>query len=477
MKNIETQSNQSIEIESLDDEWFSRFEEIGSFQAYEYFNGEAGARNTQKEAFLSGEIENPDLDYPLLDIETINNIESSLMRLKQDILEQETNEIVCNVYRWKINEKVAELRMMKSSHNGDMRRFERYSKYIYGKPSDEVFQYTIYNLNNKISKALDSDNPDIKVAAEILMQTLGELDIETTHPDISTPSDDTVELARVQTKREFNNILNIPLEDGKYDSNSIRNAFEEALRESNADGWEAIIVDNSTSISTNQEQKNVTIPESRVLPSKTRLQSLLVHEVGTHVARRVNGENTKLRLLSLGLDRYEQGEEGVATMREQVLKSSVNDFSGLEGHLAISLAMGLDGKKRDFRETYEVLEKYFYFKALGAKKSPEEALISAKNDAYKRCIRTFRGTDCKTKGVCFTKDMIYREGNIGVWDVIRNNPDEMTRFSVGKYDPSNSRYIYVLDQLGISDEDLITLDSEPQDQNPSLTPPSDLPTV
>ena len=71
--------------------------------------------------------------------------------------------------------------------------------------------------------------------------------------------------------------------------------------------------------------------------------------------------------------------------------------------------------------------------------------------------------------------MIYREGNIGVWDVIRNNPDEMTRFSVGKYDPSNSRHIYVLDQLGISDEDLITLDSEPQDQNPTLTPPSDLP--
>ncbi len=470
MTNLEHQTSQKLESESLDDNWYNRFEEIGSFQAYEYFNGEAGARNTQKEAFLSGEIENPDLDYPLLDIETINNIESSLMQLKQDILEQETNEIVRNVYSWKINEKIAELRMMKSSHNGDMRRFERYSKYIYGKPSDEVFKYTMYNLNNKISKALNSDNPDIKASAEILMQTLGELDIETTNPDISTPSDDTVELARVKTKQEFDSILNIPLEDGKYDSNSIRNAFEEALRESNADGWEVITVDNSTSISTNQEQKNVTIPESRVLPSKTRLQSLLVHEVGTHVARRVNGENTQLRLLSLGLDRYEQGEEGVATMREQVLKSSVNDFSGLEGHLAISLAMGLDGKKRDFRETYEVLEKYFYFKALGAKKSPEEASISSKNNAWNRCIRTFRGTDCKTAGVCFTKDMIYREGNIGVWDVIKNNPDEMMRFSVGKYDPSNSRHIYILDQLGISDDDLEYIDKL-DTPTPETTPP------
>lgn len=470
MENLENQQSQTTETESLDAKWYSRFEEIGSFQAYEYFNGDSNIRNAQKESFLNGEIENPDLDYPLLDVDRIDIIESSLMDLKQDILDHEPDEIVRDVYRWKINEKVAELRMMKSSHNGDMRRFERYSKYIYGKPSDEVFQYTIYNLNNKILKYLDSDNPDIQAAATTLMQVMGELDIRVANPDISTPSSDTVELARTQTKKEFNHILNIPLAEGKHDSTSIRNAFEIALNQLNAEGWEAVVSDNVPSISTNQEQRNITIPESRTLPSKTRLQALLLHEAGTHVARRVNGENTKLKLLSLGLDRYEQGEEGVATMREQVLKDSVNDFSGLEGHLAISLAMGLDGKRKDFRETYEILEKYFYFKAILAKKSPEEASISAKNDAYKRCIRTFRGTDCKTRGVCFTKDMIYREGSIGVWDVIRNNPDEMMRFSVGKYDPSNERHIYVLEQLGISDEDLITLDSSDSETTKTSTP-------
>lgn len=131
MENLENQQAQTTETESLDAKWYSRFEEIGSFQAYEYFNGNSNIRNTQKESFLNGEIENPDLDYPLLDVDRINTIESSLMDLKQDILDHEPNEIVRNVYRWKINEKVAELRMMKSSHNGDMRRFERYSKYIY----------------------------------------------------------------------------------------------------------------------------------------------------------------------------------------------------------------------------------------------------------------------------------------------------------------------------------------------------------
>lgn len=459
MESLEYHKNENIESKALDDKWFNRFEEIGSFQAYEYFNGDSNIRNARKESFLNGEIENPDLDYPLLDTEKISSIELSLIQLKKEILETETSDIVRDVYRWKINEKIAELRMMRASQSGDMKRFERYSRYVYGSPSEEVFEYTVDNLKDKLIKAIASDNLDIEVAAQNLIESLQLMSMINSDPKITPPSEETITMAREKTKQDFDYILNIPLEDGKHDSNSIRNAFEIALRELNADGWEAITLDNSSSISTNQEHKNVTIPESRVLASRTSLQSLLIHEVGTHVARRVNGEHSKLKLLSLGLDRYEQGEEGVATMREQALKSSVNDFSGLEGHLAISLAMGLDGTKRDFRETYQILEKYFYFKALLAKKSPEEASISAKNNAWKRCVRTFRGTDCKTAGVCFTKDMIYREGNIGVWNVIRDNPDEMMRFSVGKYDPSNSRHIYILNQLGISDDDLEYIDN------------------
>jgi hypothetical protein len=56
-----------------------------------------------------------------------------------------------------------------------------------------------------------------------------------------------------------------------------------------------------------------------------------------------------------------------------------------------------------------------------------------------------------------TRDIVYREGNIGVWRVVKNNPEEERRFSVGKYDPANPRHIWILEQLGISDEDLDNL--------------------
>lgn len=159
-------------------------------------------------------------------------------------------------------------------------------------------------------------------------------------------------------------------------------------------------------------------------------------------------------LLGLGLDRYEVGEEGIATLREQAIAGKVDDFAGLEGHLAISLARGLDGQPRNFRQVFASLEKYFIFKFLLDGKTLPDAKAQAQNSAWNRCVRTFRGTDCATAGGCFTKDIIYRQGNIGVWEVIRQTPAEMARFNLGKYDPANPRHLWILDRLEITDEDL-----------------------
>ena len=65
-----------------------------------------------------------------------------------------------------------------------------------------------------------------------------------------------------------------------------------------------------------------------------------------------------------------------------------------------------------------------------------------------------RSTDCKTPGTVFTKDIVYREGNIGVWELIRTSPNEMKRFNVGKFDPTNPRHLWILTELGITENDL-----------------------
>ena len=142
-------------------------------------------------------------------------------------------------------------------------------------------------------------------------------------------------------------------------------------------------------------------------------------------------------------------------MRDQTSIKKIDDFAGLDGHLAVSLAYGLDGKPRDFREVYTILERYKYYDNLKNKKmSKEQAREQAKEEAWDRVIRTFKGTDGKTKGACNTTTIIYREGNIETWNLISENNKTMLTFNIGKFDPSSDRHIMALMQLGIIDEDL-----------------------
>ena len=134
----------------------------------------------------------------------------------------------------------------------------------------------------------------------------------------------------------------------------------------------------------------------------------------------------------------------------------IEEFAGINYHLGISFAQGLDGTKRSFSGVHEMLSKRRYLERLLDGQEPEKALRLARANAYNDCVRIFRGSDCETPGVVFSKDLAYREGNIGVYQLIKTEEgkQEMIRFSVGKYDPSNQRHIWILDQLGITDEDL-----------------------
>lgn len=341
-----------------------------------------------------------------------------------------------------------------------MKKFKKYSEFVYGKPSLEGFSHIIQILRNNVTSHISSDNPHLKKAAEDLMSLLPLHSSAITEYNLPQESDITA--IRKKTLQELSKLLNfeieIETEETVHTADSICTIFQVALNSLRSEGW-SVVIDRGSKIgiSVDQEYKQIKIPESRRLIF-TEIQSLVVHEVGTHIKRRLNGERSRLQLLGLGLDRYEKGEEGIATMKEQVLHETIDDYAGLDGYLAISLAIGLDGKKRDFREVFEIMKKYFYLKILSSGKDAEQAMKSAQTSAWNRTVRTFRGTDCRTKGVCFTKDMIYREGNIGVWEVVKDNPKEMVRFSVGKYDPSNKRHIWILDQLGISETDLEELE-------------------
>lgn len=443
--------------DALDTQWYSRFEKPGAFQGFEYLEGDKSYREQQKHLFLSGEVNNPTLDYPKLDIQLLDRREEELLALKYDVRLNEPNQAVKLAYQWRLNEKLAELRMLKAAASGNARKFRRYTEFIYGKPSDTIFAYTVNSIRKRAETTLGLGN---QTTAEASAKLLELLPTDMPEPTAATPpTEETVKLAQGITLHEVGDLVSIPLDKERFEAPEIQAVFSQSIQTLKAEGWQVTIATGSKSgITVNQETRKVEVPATRMLVVD-KLRKLIAHEIGTHVARRINGERSKLKLLGLGLDRYEKGDEGVATLREQAIEGKVDDFAGFDGYLAIGLAYGLDGTPRNFREVFQVLQPYYYLKEIESGTAPETAITNAQTKAWNRCVRTFRGTPPDTTGVCYTKDMVYREGNIGAWEVVSNNPEEMYRFSIGQYDPANERHIWLLTELGIEDEDLELMDS------------------
>ncbi len=427
--------------EALDERWHKRAYELMTFDDHTYFEGDKNEWENQKRDFMNEKIRNPLLQCTKINQFNIEDREEKLLQFKKEVISEENNEIIQQVYRWKINEKIAQVRMMKAARDGNDKKFSRYSRFIYGMPSRDIYNYTMKRVEEITKNNINNENEIVRGAAKRLLDNLSfsENATESAMPDIKN----------LPKPKDMEN-------EKEYNAEEIKKAFDEAIGEQKLAGWEAIIDKESQklTIRVNQETKKIKIPPTRIV-KETKLKALMVHELGTHALRRDHGERSKLKLLGIGVDRHLKGEEGVSRFEEMKI-TGADDFAGFGYHLAISLAVGMDGKPRDFRDVYNILRDYYFIKS--KKDNKDEAWEKSKEEAWKSTRRTFLGSTGNTPGKCFTRDIVYREGNIGVWDLVQKESGEMKRIMVGKYDPTNCRHIWILEQLGISEKDLEMLE-------------------
>lgn len=424
----------------LDSRWYKRFEEV-VFEDFEKLTGKKEVREAEKVKFLSGEVDNPTLDYPELESFNLEEREHALITLKEDVLELEQNPAVKKIYRTKINESLATLRMLKATREGNDKKFSRYADFIYGKPEVADLGYILEHVKNLVQANLESENVHKLAAARRLNAVFSE---------VPRPAGQGADKSILPDGKD------IP---GKLESvDEAVAAFEEALQEIDATDWK-VVVDTKSGISNfsvSQEHKIVRVPaEDKLLArniSKKKLKGLIEHEIKTHVARRSNGERSRLQLLGLGLDRYLKAEEGIATYNEQQV-TGAKEFAGVPRFFSIALAKGITGEELDFRRTHEIMSDYRLLASPKKDTTPDVAATAAYND----CERIFRGTTCKTPGAVYPKDMSYF-GNRRIWTLVSENSEVAETFTIGKYDPNNSEHIALLTQLGILDEDLENLE-------------------
>jgi hypothetical protein len=422
----------SNEEKVLDLEWYNRFHEL-SIEAFSMLDGNPEERLVQKAQFLTNEVENPSLGYPKLENFDFNSQEQAL--LKADILGEERNVTVKEIYRTKINETIGELRMLQAARDGNDKHFARYSAFVYGYPDVTNTTFMSEIVQEKISRGKTDEK---KAAAATLRPVLEKL-----VPQIPKRKDPLV-----------------IVEDSELRVGSIEEAvasFEAALIAVGAvDGWTVVADSDSgiTNFRVSQKEKSVYVPVAKVVGMLVQdMQAFIQHEVFGHVQRRINGENSLLKLLATGLDRVEKGEEGVATVHEQMV-SGADTFSHPERYFAIALARGdVDGMKRDFRQTFEVLKQY-YIAVLKGKKTGPLLEERAADWAWGLSVRVFRGTTCKTPGAVFTKDLNYFVGNKETWALINTDENVTGYFTIGKFDAYNERHIGWLTSLGITDQRL-----------------------
>lgn len=337
-----------------------------------------------------------------------------------------------------------------SNHNKlieNLKGFQEQNKKLFGLPKKKYYYYSFKEVRKDLKK-FSKRSKELESETHKLEHMLPEFNPK--NNKISHPISESFSKFKSKVISDYDAYLKVADSKIKFTSRELKDALQKVLKLLKLQGWE-VLIDQENSIKNlriNKVRKLIIIPESRIV-SRSRLKYLIVHEILTHLVRQRNGEKSKLKLLSVGLAHYERGEEGIATFRGQLLQKSFKNYNGYLLYFFISLALGLDGNKRDFRDIFELAKQYYYCKYLASKYSNDEALKKAQDKAWDLCIRIFRGTDYNTPGYCYTKDIVYLEGNIRIWKLLEKNPEAIKTFDTGKFDPANEEHVTALKELEI----------------------------
>lgn len=450
------------QAEALDTALFERLAPISHMNVVKSLQGDPEKMKVQREAFEAGTIENPQFEYPYIDLTELEQKEVELLALKSEIKKDtELDPSLKRVYNLVINEKLAQNWMLVAAKTQDVKKFSRYSKFLHDTPSQEGWDTDVRELNKRIQAGLTSENETIREWATKLQGLLPNLPEPSSESQTPLLSPEFIEDARERTKADLGPMLP-ELEDTQlYAATEIAEAFSYALQQINASEWKVVLDPSATTINVKHDDQAVMVPTTITPMLGKSLRGLIAHEIGTHVQRNLSGSQSKVRRLQLGLDRYEQGEEGVALLRESLIKGAPIDVpEGFDGHVVNSLALGLDGTPRNFRETYTIME------ALYALKEHSDGIIDpsligerAKKLAWDRTYRAFRGLPSgDLRGVTYTKDIIYLEGGLSLFKALAENPKLFSILGVGKFDVSNQEHLKLLSKLGVIDPDILKPD-------------------
>lgn len=397
--------------QSADAELFLKLREIAPPLLLSSYKIENNTLETAFNKFVVDRL-NPVFEFSLPDEQVLSVCREKLVRLRNEIIHNQTDKSIESQYILKIEQYLSTIEILTASKQGDWKLFEKLNIERFGELDGKDARGLVFVRQKKHG-------------------IFGNVRFDTS--DVSYPPQVSHQLELLKSYFEatpFNSVESTLI----YNAEEIALLWNKELQKRHQ-GWSCCVSEVASYVRTDNRKRLIIIPSSAKFTGK-KVIGLFAHEIGVHVRRREEGKQSKLQLLSIGMVGSEVVEEGIASMAEQAVGAKIR-LGGTDRYIALALATGaVDGVKRDFRDTFALLEEYF-FRRYQEQYDTERAEYLALRGAWKLCVKIFRGGNPVIPGCCMRKEKIYREGSIAMWEFLREKPDVFALWSRGKFDLRN----------------------------------------
>lgn len=466
-----------------------------AFQSYEQLRNDAMG---QKGAFLAGEFRNPELSYPDLDIDRLNNQISRLHEAIHTVDEIEPDKEKVRVISDTIEFRIAEMEYVKlvgeldnavkfGSPEEQIRTYvdkvRALSEHLYGSVEEDIKN----SVRAEVWRQLD--NKSLSPSAQVLynalkngfkwgdrsVEALPQPDTADSLPDFSHPSlawaGEIVLADNADIESYFSAFWDQKVgqygKDWVAQPDDIVEAFEGALRlfdPENISSVQAEIQEGVSAMSWSSSGVAIRVGQIRSpIHSAEGLLQKFIHEGVVHGKRAIEGLKTELPILGTGLftntprGDYLTFEEGLATTLEEAVSGTVPEWNGKNlGHY-LNVAQAAEGA--DFRNVFEIAWRYRLLMSLDDNQEVGEALITKeKSEAYSAVVRIYKGTPLRLQEKyrdivlpTYNKDLSYLRGRFIVMRYLEelyeaNDEDGFRKLFKAKFDPTIPEQMAIVDK-------------------------------
>ncbi|HSX42927.1 MAG TPA: tyrosine/phenylalanine carboxypeptidase domain-containing protein [Candidatus Saccharimonadales bacterium] len=411
-------------------------------------------RDAKAAFFASGKMQNPRLRPADFDTDAVLQCRAGLQQLLEQIQVQERNPQVRGAYEHCITELLQKIALLFAAQRGDDTEFARLNTQIHGSPKPEVLAAVLRYFYDQALAQLEHADSRVRTAAQNVLDVLPRMHTKTA---VLTP--DPAVFAEMKRRHEGDGgfyaelFADTPLPDDAVIQSQAGDVIVRGLLKNiGADNYDMLdAADGFWGV--RYDPPAVVRPATYSL-SREEFIATVGHEIGSHLLERLNGANQPLKLLGLGLQGYEAGNEGRAVLREQIVYADWHAWESqqrwqdiLRRHLSISLALGVDdGQARSFAETFAIVHA---IDLLWEWLHDSEAHVvqCAQDRTWELLVRSLKGTD--GTGGAYHKDIAYLEGNLACWQVAATHPELIMAGDIGKFSVANTDHLKLLSQVGM----------------------------